>query len=368
MPIKQINFASPTNETEESDESDAMFSDGNPVGKCTGITGEFHNMLVGEKLRSCVKRPSKLLDRDDVFVGSSEPSKKKVRMSSPVRFQLNSSSDDEVTFNPRTYFNSDSIVAQSSLNQVTFKLGTRDNNLSSAATGNSTSPFSSPSGSCSNSGKCNISGVTHLTDTTRMSIANSDIDELSLPLNDDLDVKASPSQEKRLESLDVLSPVANTNDSVTRNGLGNMYLSPGNCTSISELDDSIGVLSPMEVYEADLAYNQNSSPVGPLVTAAPQAPHDCNYGIPHTESALSEKVDSGLLDVFQIPQQARDSMEQSLGNCNNCNFGGEAFVDSVMHTPGSTARPRVRGEFGEADVQSSCRTPANSLLLKVWQT
>ena len=375
MPIKQIKFASPSNDSAESEESDVSSLGANPLTKCTGITGEFHNMLVDEDLQSCVKRPNELLGRDDVFVENAEPRKKRVRLSSPVKFQLNSSSDDEITFNPKTYFNSDTIITQASFNRVSFNANNKvcppitTSNNTSPSTSNqgclpSTSPFTSPNPHLSNSGNCNISGVIHLADTTKMSIPNSE-DESSLPLNDDLDIKISPPQ-KPLDSIDALSPVTRSVTPVTNNYFSPMFLSPDNGTHAADFDKSTDILSPMDIYEADPKYHKISSPVvnangheiNSSVSDTPKFARGCRITKPG-------KVDGESLDLFQVPLQPGDKSEQPVVNSCNCSSEGGSSIDSLMHTPGSVGRPKFRSDVGEVMAQSLFRTPANSLAFKV---
>ena len=363
MPIKQIKFASPSNDSAESEESNISSSAVYPLTKCTGITGEFHGMLVDEDLRSSVKRPNEILGIDDVFVENTEPRKKRVRLSSPVKFQLNSSSDDEITFNPRTFCNSDSVITQASFNHMT--LIPNNKGCPPSTTGNNTSPFTSPNAHLSNSGNCNISGITHLTDTTKMSIPNSE-DESALPLNDDLHIKVSPSEKKPLESVDALSPVTRSDVLVTNNYLSPMFLSPDTSTHVVDFDKSTDILSPMDTHEADIKYHRNSSPVvstnrddiNSSVSGTPRFAPDCCVTKPG-------KLDGESLDLFQVPLQPGDRPKQPVGNSRNCSIEGGAPIDSLMHTPGSICRPNFCSDVGEIMAQSTFRTPANSFVFKV---
>ena len=366
MPVKQIQFVSPTNATEKSEKSNLLSSSENTEGKCTGITGEFQQLLVEEDLRSCVKRPSDIFDRDDVFVGSTEPQKKRVRLSSPVRFWLNSSSDDEVTFNPRAFFNSDTIVAQTSMNPMTYSSSNEDRQRP-IVTGSNTSLFHSPVGQHSNSNNCNISGVTHLTDTTRMSIPNIEVDESPLPLSDDLDVKISPSQKQTVGSVDDLSPVPRSIGFTSGHCRNFMFLSPENRASV--LDDSLDPLSPMEIYEADIRYHHNSSPVitneRRIVTLISDSPELAHAGIDtgtDAEIKKPEKLTSGSLDMHKLSHQSRDTLEQPLHYSSG---EGGVLDDNIICTPASVGYTKYRDDFDERMTQSATRTPVNRLLSKV---
>lgn len=359
MPVKQIQFVSPTNVTEKSEQSNIRTE--NVKNKSTGITGEFQQLLVNEDLRSCVKRPNDIFDRDDVFVSNTEPQKKRVRLSSPVRFCLNSSSDDEVTFNPRAFFNSDTIVAQTSTNPMTYSSSNEDRHRPNA-TDTSTSPFHSPIAQHSGLNNCNISGITHLTDTTRMSIPNIEIDESPLPLSDNLDIKVSLPQKQTIGSVDNLSPVPRSNGFTSGHCRNFMFLSPENRASV--LDDSLDPLSPMEIYEADIGYH-NSSPVitNEQRSNALASPELARSGIDSgTGAEVTElEVASGSLDLCKLSHQSRSLLEQPL-NCSSSE--GSVLDDNVMCTPASIGYTKYLDDFGERRTQSAARTPVNPLLSK----
>ena len=291
--------------------------------------------------------------KEEVFIDKAEPRKKRVRLSSPIRCQLSSSSDDEVTFNPKAFFNSDPIVTQASFNHMTSKLASKGQDSPNTAS-NTASPYNSPNGVSVNSGNCNISGVSNLTDTTRMSIPTIDIDTSALPPNDDSDIKESPSYSQQpFKNLDCLSPVG----LCTENILNDTFSSPDN--SVRPFDESVEALSPMDIYELDLDCHQNSSPVQSNGTYIDPSAFKRNINNAQVCKENTTQFDNRSIDTVQ--DLHRSPFEGALIDTSNC----RSEVDSVMQTPASIGRPSSRIETGEAMVQSVFRTPANPLFSKV---
>ena len=410
--MKQIKFTSPYNEKDTSDGSD-ISTHTVPIVQCTGLTAEFDNLLMKNDLRSCMKRAN-----ENMEIGTT----KRVRLSSPIRFQCNSSSDDEVTINPRLISNSDGVVNRNVNHTSDGFISGMDDNLrkvSSHDLNRSGSPFSSPNGLSSGYGTCNISGVTTITETTRMSIPHSDADDISLPQQDESDIKESSfgdHNEQKPPDIAFLSPVGTTLTSRIRFGRSDSVTSQD--VPSFRFDESIAGLSPMEIQEINTIRNTASSPLETIswnsrISALPinisnlatqiknksdvtSNRHDsCDTIEPDkSESHVSrlcqnlaerdERVDSSAsfelkeansyneVEINEANQQTLSSMpgvaDHKLIAAQEAH--GDNVVDHMMQTTPVPVSRRCSASMDTSDimVHSQFRTPADSLSSKVCKT
>lgn len=221
---------------------------------------------------------------------------KRVRLSSPIRFQCNSSSDDEVTINPRLISNSDGIVNRTLNHTSDGFISRMDDHLRKGSPhdlNRSGSPFSSPNGLSYGYGACNISGVTTITETTRMSIPHSDADDLSLPQQDESDIKESSfgeHNEQKPPDIAFLSPVGTKLTS--RVGFGRSDSVTSQEVPSFRFDESIGGLSPMEVQEINTIRNTASSPLETISCESRIGAFPTNISNLATELHINSKSDA----------------------------------------------------------------------------
>ena len=345
---------------------------------------------------------------------------KRVRLSSPIRFQCNSSSDDEVTINPRLVSNSDDILNRTVNHTSDGFISGMDDNLrkgSSRDLDRSGSPFSSPNGLSSGYGTCNISGVTTITETTRMSIPHSDADDISLPQQDECDIKESSfgdHNEQKPPDIAFLSPVGTTLTSRIRFGRSDSVTSQE--IPSFRFDESIGGLSPMEIQEINSIRNTASSPLETIsresrISALPtkisnlatelqiknksdvtsDKQDSCNAVEPDKSedhasrlcqnlAERDERIDSSVsfelkennsyneVEINEENQQTSsdipDVLVKKLIAVQEAQ--GDSVVDHIMQTPAPVSRRFSSSmEMSDIMVRSSFRTPADSFASKV---
>lgn len=315
-----------------------------------------------------------MAEKEELLIDNVEPLKKRVRLSSPVKFHLNSSSDDEITFNPKTFFSSDPIVSQSSLND--FVLKPVNEKQQSIAESNS-SPFNSPGSHSSNSSvNWNVSGVTSLTDMTRTSIPTIDLDDSPIPQPRESAIKKSPikAEQESLEikTIDCLSPV---NQSDLMNSENDGFSSPDASSLVFGFNESKELPSPMDVYEVDLdKFESSFSQLANSIASCPDVPTIST--LPTTGSppsvlsplglVVTDTAKSKSLSDERNLRQSLDMIERSLNDSGNLVGDGRDFVaeDCIMQSPASIgSRPHSR--TGEVQMPSVFRTPANPGISKV---
>ena len=370
-PVKHIKFASPTESKENENDSDDAISP-IPVIRCSGLTAEFDTLLVKDDLRSCMKRNQCEAQEQ------AGPNKKRVRLSSPINTTSHSSTDDEITFHPRAFFNSDSILmkAGKNISGSTANPEELDNPGEPVE-----SPFSSPNGHSSGYGTCNISGVTTLTETTRMSIQHCDVD-----------TESDTSFQNELNG-SFLSPVGSSK--LGPNTVNVAISSPNDSARLIALENSIP-LSPMEIGDSVTLCNKFSSPVSSRLPLAMGFSTSLPGGscTPFLDKDRLANGDTNKLRVpargsgqqkLQCSFEADDGIELSLStnkegdslsfeidtpSVSSADNGIEVQValDHVMQTPVAGSQFRSRMESSAIVMPSVFKTPANVCMSKVYRT
>ncbi len=251
-PVKQIDFSSPTES--EGDES-AEPTHTVPIVRCTGLTTELDNLLIKAEFSSSGKRPNEIFNtrKDKGSCHSNENE---------------SDCDDEVTFNSKALGQIKKESTDFMKEESCFKHTDNKENMSllSPSMANSLeNSICSPTGQSSGYGTCNISGVTTLTDTTQVSLAQSDVEDRSLRKNEEIDSSDSlfysDKSERRVKYDDItlLSPVG---DNMLKHSPhprlnSNMQLTP----PYVNIHCSVGSMSPMDIQEHHRRSLSSSSPL-----------------------------------------------------------------------------------------------------------